>query len=255
MSEGGSPPRCGIAVLSYNAAATIDEVLDRVPLTVLGEPPHVRVADDASRDDTAERARAWASRHPERRVEVVRNDTNLGYGGNQKGCFRWFLDADLDVVVFVHGDAQYPPERVPDLVQAIVESRAGAAFGSRMLSRGGARAGGMPLTRYLGNKVLSSAQNALTGARLSEWHSGFRAYTAATLRAVDFESLPDGFDADTVLTMLLLEERIDIVEIPIPTHYGDELSDIHPFRLGVKMLGHALRFARDKRHQRPTMAP
>jgi glycosyltransferase involved in cell wall biosynthesis len=222
-------------------------VLDRLPTTVHGRPPQVLVADDASTDDTAERAARWRDRHPERDIEVVRRPANLGYGGNQKACFGWALAADVDVVVLLHADGQYPPERVEDLVAAIVAAQADAGFGSRMLEPGSARAGGMPLTRFVGNKALSRVQNWLTGARLSEWHSGFRAYTTDVLRQVDLDRLPDGFDVDTAMTVLLLGQQARLVEIAIPTHYGDELSRIRLIRTGTRMLGHALRFRLDRR--------
>lgn len=239
-----------MAVIAYEAEATIARVLDRLPATVAGAAPEVLVSDDASTDGTAPAARAWAERHPEVRLRVVRQDENLGYGGNQKAGLRWAMAEGLDAVALVHGDGQYPPEHLDALVAPIAEGRADGVSGSRMLDRGGARRGGMPLNRRIGNRALSGLQNLLTGTHLSEWHSGFRAYRVASLEEVGLDGLTDGFDLDTELTLRLLAGGGRMAEIAIPTHYGDEVSRIRTFRTGVRIIGHTLRFRRERRRAR-----
>lgn len=233
----GETTKVGIAVIAYNATATIAEVLDRLPSEIDGAVPAVLVADDESSDDTAGVARAWVHAAPDRgHVEVVRRPVNLGYGGNQMACFRWAIDRGLEVVVLVHGDGQYPPEVVPELVAPILAGTVDACFGSRMLVRGGAREGRMPVERRIGNRVLSTIQNLLTGAKLSEWHSGFRAYRVETLEQIDFGRLSSGFDADTAMTLELLDLGARMSEIPIPTRYAGEISYLNPWTTGLRIL-------------------
>ena len=135
----------------------------------------------------------------------MRQPRNLGYGGNQKSGYRWAIDHGLDVVVLLHGDGQYAPEVIEDLVAPLVEGSADAVFGSRMLTKGAARAGGMPLYKFVGNRILTTVQNALVGLRLSEWHSGYRAYRVDALADIPFDSYSDGFDFDTEIILGLHE--------------------------------------------------
>src|SRR5690606_23795297 len=157
--------------------------------------PSVLVADDASADGTVALARAWAA-GTDLEAQVAVREANLGYGGNQKVSFAQAAAGGADVVVLLHGDAQYPPERIGDLLQPIVAGDADFVFGSRMIERGGARRGRMPLKKRIGNRVLSRILNRLTGASLSEWFSGFRAYRVSTIMEVGLDDLPDGFDFD-----------------------------------------------------------
>src|SRR5690606_32976467 len=162
------------------------------------------------------------------------------YGGNQKVSFAQAAAGGADVVVLLHGDAQYPPERIGDLLQPIVAGDADFVFGSRMIERGGARRGRMPLKKRIGNRVLSRILNRLTGASLSEWFSGFRAYRVSTLMEVGLDDLPDGFDFDVAVTVALLERGCRIEEIPIPTRYAGEISRVPLVRTGLQVLRHGL---------------
>jgi glycosyltransferase involved in cell wall biosynthesis len=230
----------GIVVIAYQAESTIEEVLHRLPDDVGGGPPAVLVSDDASTDRTAELARCWAETRPGQ-VAVVRQPRNLGYGGNQLAGYTWAIEIGVGAVACVHGDAQYPPEALPELVAPLLAGEADAVFGSRMIDRGGARRGGMPLTRRVGNRVLSGAQNLLTGERLSEWHSGLRAYRCDLLAEVGLDGLPNGFDFDTAITLRLIEHHARLAEVPIPTRYAGEVSYIDPWSTGLRILGHTVR--------------
>lgn len=240
-------PHLQILVLAYQAETTIAEVLSQVPEVVPGWRTSVVVVDDASSDRTADRARAWADRAGRRDVTVLERPRNLGYGGTQTAAIRAAIDAEVDAVVMVHGDGQHPPELVPDLVRPLLDDEADAVFGSRMLTRGAARRGRMPLVRYLGNRSLSAAQNLLTGAALSEWHSGFRAYGLSVLSDADLDGLTSGFDFDTAITLQLLERGARIVELPVPTHYGDEVSRVDLVRTGARILGQTVRWSLKRR--------
>ena len=222
-------PRVGVLVVAYNAASTLERTLSRLPESFATSVDHVMVCDDASQDDTYEigmRFRDTAS-FP---VTVVKHERNLGYGGNQKAGYRWAIEHGLDVVVLLHGDGQYAPECIEDLVAPLVSGEADAVFGSRMLDKGGARAGGMPAYKFVGNRILTGFQNAMTGQRLSEWHSGYRAYRTDSLSDLDLASYSDGFDFDTEIILGLVRAGKRIVEVPIPTYYGDEICYVNGMR-------------------------
>ena len=219
--------RIGILVVAYNAASTLAMVLDRIPLEFRRRVTKVLVGDDASHDSTHLVALGYKQLTPDLPIEVVRHAENLGYGGNQKAGYQWAIDHDLDIVVLLHGDGQYAPELLPEMVAPLVRGEADAVFGSRMLDRGGARRGGMPMYKFVGNRILTWFENAVAGVSLSEWHSGYRAYSVAALRDVPFYDNHDGFDFDTQVILQFVEAGKRIVEIPIPTYYGDELSHVN----------------------------
>ena len=175
-----------MVVVAYEAESTIIDLLDRLPATVVGVPTELVVFDDHSSDATPELAAKWIAASDLPDAEVVVTPRNLGYGGNQKAAYRWAIDRGFEIVVLLHGDGQYPPERIDDLVSTLLDG-AGAAFGSRMILRGGARRGRMPLVRRIGNRVLTVALNRLGRSAYTEWFSGFRAYRTDALAAAGFD--------------------------------------------------------------------
>jgi glycosyltransferase involved in cell wall biosynthesis len=234
-------PRIAVVVVAYNAAGTLVEVLDRIPASFRSRLAQVVVCDDASSDCTytvgLEYQKTCA--YP---LTVLRRPRNLGYGGNQKAAYRWAVDNGLDIVVLLHGDGQYAPEVIEDIVEPLVDSRCDAVLGSRMLEVGSARLGGMPLYKYMGNKVLSRFSNSITGMRLSEWHSGYRAYRVDALSDIPFESNSDGFDFDTEIILQLHEAGKSIVEVPIPTYYGTEICYVNGMRYAKDVTKDVLRY-------------
>jgi glycosyltransferase involved in cell wall biosynthesis len=148
------------------------------------------------------------------------------------------LNHDIDVVVLLHGDGQYAPEYLPQMVQPIISGTADIVFGSRMMVRGNALKGGMPVYKFIGNKILTFWQNRMAGIRLSEWHSGYRAYSTRSLASTDFELNSDYFDFDTEIILQMIEANQRIVEIPIPTFYGDELSRVNGVKYGWRVAKH-----------------
>ena len=233
-------PRVGVLVVAYNAASTLEKTLKRLPESFLDVVDHVMVCDDASIDDTYEIGVRFSdtARFP---ITVVKHERNLGYGGNQKVGYQWAKDHGLDVVVLLHGDGQYAPECIEDLVAPLVSGEADAVFGSRMLDKGGARAGGMPAYKYVGNKVLTRFQNALTGQRLSEWHSGYRAYRTDALADLDLDAYSDDFDFDTEIILGLIRANKRIIEVPIPTYYGDEICYVNGVKYARDVAGDVVR--------------
>ncbi len=219
--------KIGVLVVAYNAETTLVSVLNRIPADVRAEIAEVLVQDDHSSDRTYDVALEYLHQGTELPLTVLRHPRNLGYGGNQKAGYRYAMDHGWDVVVLLHGDGQYAPEVLHDLVGPIVEGRADAVFGSRMMAGGQARAGGMPAYKYAGNRILTTFQNTLTGLRLSEWHSGYRAYRVAALADLPLGTNSDGFDFDTEIILQLHAAGKRIVEVPIPTYYGDEICYVN----------------------------
>jgi glycosyltransferase involved in cell wall biosynthesis len=234
--------KIGVLIVAFEASSTLESVLNRIPQEFLSVLQAILVCDDASSDETFQIAIRVKEARPDLPLQVIRHPINLGYGGNQKVGYRWMIDHGLDVVALLHGDGQYAPEFLAQMVKPIVERRADVVFGSRMLERGAALRGGMPRYKFIGNKILSYLQNRMAGVQLSEWHSGYRAYSIASLKQVGFELNADYYDFDTQIILQMLESKQRILEIPIPTFYGDELSRVNGIRYGWRILKHTLRW-------------
>ena len=217
-----------IFVVAYDAERTLGSVLDRIPDSLHQEGVEVLVIDDCSKDRTFEIGRSAGSSGL--RISILRNPVNQRYGGNQKLGYRYAIDNGFDVVALLHGDGQYAPEKLPDLLGPVLAGEADAVLGSRMLRRGAARRDGMPLYRYVGNRLLSAFQNRILGTRLSEFHSGYRVYTVNALRQIPFERNTNEFHFDTEIINQLVFKKLRIAEVPIPTYYGDELCHVHGLR-------------------------
>jgi glycosyltransferase involved in cell wall biosynthesis len=241
MTERGDP-RIGILVVAYNAESTLEAVLDRIPAEVASRVEAVLVCDDASVDDTHEVALAYQRRSDRLPLYVVRHPVNLGYGGNQKAGYRLAEEMDLDIVVLLHGDGQYAPEVMMEIIRPLADRAADAVFGSRMIDRGAALKGGMPLYKYVGNKILTRYENAMAGLSLSEWHSGYRAYHMSTLAGLPLATYSDGFDFDTQIILGLADVSARIVEVPIPTYYGDEICYVDGMKYARDLFRHSTRY-------------
>jgi glycosyltransferase involved in cell wall biosynthesis len=216
--------RIGILVVAYNAASTLARVLDRIPRDFVPRISEVLVCDDHSQDATYLVGLGSQRLSRELPLNVIRHDRNLGYGGNQKAGYRWAIEHGWDIAVMLHGDGQYAPEVLPQLVEPLELDKCDAVFGSRMMEPGAARRGGMPLYKYVGNKVLTAFENKAVGTDLSEWHSGYRAYSVRALEDIEFDANSNGFVFDTQIIVQLHDAGKQIVETPIPTYYGDEIS-------------------------------
>jgi glycosyltransferase involved in cell wall biosynthesis len=229
-------PRVLVFVVAYEAEATLHPVLARIPDAVFDRcETEVLIIDDSSRDQTFEAGlrSAWASPHT---ITVLHNAVNQGYGGNQKLGYQYAIRNDFDFVVLLHGDGQYAPECIPDMLAPLIGGEADAVFGSRMLTKFGALKGGMPLYKFVGNRILSGIQNALLRTRLSEFHSGYRAYRVAALRQLPFQYNSNAFHFDTEIIIQLVTAGLRIAEIPIPTYYGNEICRVDGLRYATDVL-------------------
>ncbi len=216
-----------IFVVAYNAETTIANVLSRIPASLHRENVEVLVIDDFSEDKTFSAGLAYERAEGSYHIAMLRTPENQGYGGNQKLGYRYAIEHGFDVVALLHGDGQYPPEKLPDLLEPFLHDEADAVFGSRMLEKGGALRGGMPFYKWLGNRVLSHFQNFLLGTSLSEFHSGYRLYSVDALRKIPFERNSNGFHFDTEIIVQLVMKHQRIIELPIPTYYGNEICHVN----------------------------
>jgi glycosyltransferase involved in cell wall biosynthesis len=219
--------KIAIIVVAYNHSQTLAKVLDRIPQDVWERVTEVVVLDDASKDDTYLVGKGYQSERAVPKLTMIRNEVNLGYGGNQKKGYLYCIDKGYDIAVLLHGDGQYAPEIMWDLIEPLYEGRAEAVFGSRMMVRGQARSGGMPLYKYAGNRILTKMENTLVGSSLSEFHSGYRAYDLHALNSVPFTRNTNDFHFDTEIIIQLVEKGCRIREVPIPTYYGDEICYVN----------------------------
>ena len=210
-----------VVLPAYNAEKTLEETYREIPFDIVDD---VIVVDDASIDNTVEVAKRIGIQH------IIVHEKNKGYGGNQKAAYRWAIEHGLDIVVLLHADGQYAPEVIEELVTPFETSDCDAVFGSRFMDRGSARIGGMPLYKYLSNRALTFAENLLTGAKLSEYHTGYRAFSRELLERVPFERNSDDFIFDNQMIAQILWLGYTVAEVSCPTKYFAEASSINFFR-------------------------
>src|SRR5256714_3507563 len=211
-----------VFIVAYNAETTIEKVLSRIPPSLHRDDVEVLIIDDSSKDDTFRNGVRYQQDNSAYKITILRTPENQGYGGNQKLGYRYAIDNNFDIVALVHGDGQYAPEELPNLVAPLVKGEADAVFGSRMIDKSAARAGGMPFYKWIGNQVLTTFQNRMLKTRLSEFHSGYRLYTTAALAQIPFEKNTNDFHFDTEIIIQFVMKKLRIAELPIPTYYGDE---------------------------------
>lgn len=228
-----------IFVVSFKAEEYISSVLARIPDNVRNNPlfdVEVLVIDDESGDRTFQQAHDFATHVSDLKVTVLHNPKNQGYGGNQKIGYHYAIQMHFDAVILLHGDGQYPPEFIDQMVLPLLNDEADVVLGSRMLDKRAALRGGMPLYKWVGNQILTGLQNRILGAHLAEFHTGYRAYRAQALQSIPFALNSNYFDFDTDIIIQLLDTHKRILEIPIPTFYGSETSRVNGFRYGALIL-------------------
>ncbi|MEZ5070403.1 MAG: glycosyltransferase family 2 protein [Bacteroidales bacterium] len=228
-----------IVLPAYNAALTLEQTYREIPFDIVD---HVILVDDLSRDDTVKVARDLGIRH------IVRHETNLGYGGNQKSCYRKALELEADIVVMLHPDYQYTPKLIHSMCYLIANGVYEVVLGSRILGKG-ARKGGMPLYKYIANRLLTLGQNVLMGQKLSEYHTGYRAFSANVLRGIAFDANSDDFVFDNQMLAQIFFAGYDIAEITCPTRYFEEASSINfrrSSKYGLGVIGVSIRYRLQK---------
>ncbi len=208
---------------AYNAATTLEKTYSEIPFDIVDD---VVLTDDLSQDSTREVARSIGI------TEILEHETNLGYGGNQKSCYNKALEMGADIIVMLHPDFQYTPKLITAMASLIATNLYPIVLGSRILGQGALK-GGMPLYKYVANRFLTFIQNLLLGQKLSEYHTGYRAYSRQVLESIDFNQFNDDFIFDNEFLVEATRQGYDIAEITCPTAYFDEASSIN-FRRSMK---------------------
>jgi len=212
-----------VVLPAFNAAKTLEITYNEIPLDIVDE---VILVDDLSSDDTLQVARNLGIKH------IIQHGKNKGYGGNQKTCYAKALELGADIIIMVHPDYQYTPKLIPSMVFLIANDVYPVVLGSRILGRGALK-GGMPLWRYLSNRFLTLFQNIMMKQKLSEYHTGYRAFSSTVLKNINFSKNSDDFVFDNQMLAQILFNDFTIAEISCPTSYHSEASSIS-FNRSVK---------------------
>jgi glycosyltransferase involved in cell wall biosynthesis len=227
-------PKFGILVLSYNASEHIKKTLSRIPKEAQELIEEIFIFDDNSPDNTfsvateLKESGLWAGK-----LNVYKNPTNLRYGGNQKVGYRYAIEKGLDYVIMLHGDGQYAPEYIPDLMLPAVQDGLEVVFASRMINKKDALKGGMPFYKFIGNQVLTRFENLMLGTKLHEFHSGYRMYSTSILKKMPIEENTDQFHFDTEIIIQCRHLGVQIKEVPIKTFYGDEECNVDGIQYAI----------------------
>ncbi|MGC1389638.1 MAG: glycosyltransferase family 2 protein [Bacteroidales bacterium] len=219
-----------VVLPAYNSALTLEKTYREIPFDIVDE---VIMVDDFSEDSTFELGKKLGIKH------LIHHERNRGYGGNQKTCYRKALDLEADIVVMLHPDYQYTPLLIPAMVSIIGSGLYPVVFGSRILGKS-ALSGGMPVYKYFANRFLTFIQNLLMNQKLTEYHTGYRAYSAEVLKNINFDLNSDDFIFDNEMIALMFYKGFRIAEITCPTKYFEEASSINfrrSLRYGFGVLG------------------
>jgi glycosyltransferase involved in cell wall biosynthesis len=228
-----------VVMPAYNAALTLAQTYNELPFDIVDE---VILVDDASADDTVAQARSLGIQH------IIEHDKNLGYGGNQKTCYSKALAIGADIVIMVHPDYQYTPKLIPAMAALIAEGLYDCVLGSRILGIGALK-GGMPMHKYIANRLLTFFQNLLVGHKLSEYHTGYRAFSRKMLEGVPLAANSNDFIFDNQMLLSIIAKGFTIGEVSCPTKYIAEASSIGGWsmiRYGAGVLLESLRYRLSK---------
>ena len=205
-----------VVLPAYNASMTLEKTFREIPFDIVDD---TILVDDASNDNTVQLAGELGIKH------IIRHDQNKGYGGNQKTCYNKALELGADIVIMLHPDYQYTPKLIPAMCNIIANDVYPVVLGSRILGKGSIK-GGMPLYKYIANRILTFLQNILLRQKLSEYHTGYRAYAAQVLRSINYSSNSDDFIFDNQVIAQIFMKGYSIAEVTCPTIYSKESSSI-----------------------------
>lgn len=240
MEDNLKNQRVLIFIISYNHETLLMKVLERIPESLHTDYPNVDfeilIIDDCSKDNTFKNGYEFLKTYNKFKTVLLSNPINQQFGGNQKIGYQYAIDHNFDHVVLLHGDGQYAPEMIPTLIAPLLNHEADAVFGSRMMNSKDALKGGMPYYKWVGNKILTKAENYFMRSNLTEWHSGFRLYSVNTLKKIPFQYNSNYYDFDTQIIIQVLGQGLKIKELPIPTFYGDEECNVDGFKYARKII-------------------
>ncbi|MBD3389048.1 MAG: glycosyltransferase [Candidatus Altiarchaeales archaeon] len=227
-----------VVMPAYNAGKTIEDVFKRLPGEAVDRIEEYIIVDDGSRDDTQERVRNLSGEY---NIKLLVHERNRGYGGAQKTGFDQALEDGADLVVLLHSDGQYAPEKILEMMKPIEDGVADVVGGSRILG-GKALEGGMPLHRYYGNIFLSKLENIFFKLDITTYHSGYKAYSRKALERIPYNSYSESFYFDSEMLVGTKRANLPITEIPIPTRYAGEKTYLNSFTYGIGVLGVIVRY-------------
>ena len=231
-----------IFIVAYNHENFISSVLERLPEEIKNSDFHILVIDDASEDNTFNTAINWANKNKNIGITVLKNKKNLGYGGNQKVGFRYAIENNFSNLILLHGDGQYAPEIIADLMNFHLNKSNCLSLGSRMINKRNAIKGGMPIYKFIGNIILTFLQNKILSTNLSEFHTGYRVYSVENLKKIKFHLNTNNYHFDTQIIIQFLMNNFKIGEYSIPTYYGDEISYVNGFKYAYNVIKESLIF-------------
>ncbi len=226
-----------ILIVVYNHEKFIEKVLNRIDEKLINKfDVEVLINDDSSTDNTFEIIKSYVDNNNKPfKYTILSNPVNQGYGGNQKIGFQYAIKNNFDFVALVHGDGQYAPEYLEKLVEPLISENVDYVWGSRMINKNGALKGGMPLYKFIGNKILTFYQNFLFKTNFSEFHSGYRVYSVNALKEIPFNLNANDFSFDNEIIAQFLIAKKEIKEIAIPTYYGDEISYVNGLKYAYQV--------------------
>ncbi len=219
-----------VVLPAYNAGKTLEITYNEIPFDIVDD---VILVDDLSSDDTVEVGKKLGIKH------IVKHEVNKGYGGNQKSCYNKALELGGNIVVMLHPDYQYTPKLLRSMCYLLADGAYEVVIGSRILGRGAIK-GGMPMYKYIANRFLTLTQNLLMGQKLSEYHTGYRAFTDNVLRSINYNINSDDFVFDNQMLAQIFNAKFEIAEITCPTKYFEEASSINlqrSMKYGFGVLG------------------
>lgn len=224
-----------VVLPAYNAEQTLERTYNEIPFDIVD---NVVLVDDCSKDNTIEVANKIGIKH------IIKHERNRGYGGNQKTCYNKALELNSDIVIMLHPDYQYDPALIHSMAYLIANGAYPVVFGSRILG-GGALRGGMPIYKYIANRMLTLFQNIMLNQKLSEYHTGYRAFSAKVLKSIDYEKLSDDFIFDNQMIAQVFNAGFEIAEITCPTKYFKEASSINlsrSIKYGLGVIGVSFKY-------------
>ena len=225
-----------IFIPAYNVEKKIYSVISRMPPDIFNKNEiDILIINDFSTDKTLDEINKIKENFSYK-IYVHNTEKNLGYGGVQKFAFNYSINKYYDYLIMLHGDGQYAPEELPRFIEKLKDENIDAVFGSRMKSYKSALKGGMPLYKCIGNIALTFIQNIILGSKISEFHSGYRSFKVNSLKLIEFNDKADYYHFDTEIIIEFLKKKLRILEIHIPTYYGDEISHLRSIPYGIKVL-------------------
>ncbi|MCK5282721.1 MAG: glycosyltransferase family 2 protein [Nanoarchaeota archaeon] len=222
-----------IVMPAYQAAKTIISVFERIPKEFYNKVHTIVVVNDGSTDKTEEIVLNLKKKYD--KIKLISHEKNKGYGAAQKTGFNEILNQNADIGILLHSDGQYAPELLPKVSAPLENGSADVVIGSRILGRGALK-GGMPLHKYIGNKMLTAIENIAYGMNISEYHTGYMLYSKKALEKIPFNKLSDTFHFDGEMIMMSGKKKLVIKEIPIPTRYAEEKSHLNAMTYGIDVL-------------------